>query len=138
MNMNRYTNTELAIIYFIYGLGNGNGHVAVRLCGETYPMRRQLNHQTFTWVHQNVASFRVMTDNMPINSEIDLGDYRDSVQYNSVDDETDENEDNNNESSKGSSNADAFFALETAMKWNEQQSELFPTTDAQENQRPCR
>ncbi|GFT12737.1 hypothetical protein TNCV_5094871 [Trichonephila clavipes] len=34
-----------------------------------------------------------------------------------VDDETDEDEDNNNnESSKGSSNADAFSALETAME----------------------
>ncbi|GFX28668.1 hypothetical protein TNCV_4860321 [Trichonephila clavipes] len=34
-----------------------------------------------------------------------------------VDDETDEDEDNNNdESGKGSSNADAFSALETAME----------------------
>ncbi|GFV94743.1 hypothetical protein TNCV_3864661 [Trichonephila clavipes] len=42
-----------------------------------------------------------------------------------VDDETDEDEDNNNnESSKGPSNADAFYALETAMEWYEQQSAL--------------
>ncbi|GFX15907.1 hypothetical protein TNCV_1062291 [Trichonephila clavipes] len=35
----------------------------------------------------------------------------------SVEDETDEDEDNNNnESSKGSSNADVFSALETAME----------------------
>ncbi|GFU60618.1 hypothetical protein TNCV_1730251 [Trichonephila clavipes] len=41
-----------------------------------------------------------------------------------VDDETDENEDNNNnESCKDPSNADAFSALETAMEWDEQQSE---------------
>ncbi|GFT82059.1 uncharacterized protein TNCV_3909921 [Trichonephila clavipes] len=47
---------------------------------------------------------------------------------NPFDDETDEDEDNNNnESSKGPSNADAFSALETAMGWNEQQSECCPT-----------
>ncbi|GFW79001.1 uncharacterized protein TNCV_214341 [Trichonephila clavipes] len=39
-----------------------------------------------------------------------------------VNNETDEDEDINNESSKGPSNADAFSALETAMKWYEQQS----------------
>ncbi|GFS72481.1 uncharacterized protein TNCV_2116261 [Trichonephila clavipes] len=44
-----------------------------------------------------------------------------------VDDEMDEDEDNNNESSKGSPNADAFSALETAMEWYEQQSECSPT-----------
>ncbi|GFU18753.1 uncharacterized protein TNCV_3003571 [Trichonephila clavipes] len=45
-----------------------------------------------------------------------------------VDDKTDEDEDNNhNESSKGPSNADAFSALETAMKGYEQQSECCPT-----------
>ncbi|GFW25632.1 uncharacterized protein TNCV_1308931 [Trichonephila clavipes] len=43
-----------------------------------------------------------------------------------VDDETDEDEDNN-ESCKGTSNADAFSALETAMQWYEQQSECCPT-----------
>ncbi|GFV67800.1 uncharacterized protein TNCV_3546021 [Trichonephila clavipes] len=41
-----------------------------------------------------------------------------------VDDETDEDEDNNNnESSKCPSNANRFFALETAMEWYEQQPE---------------
>ncbi|GFY19734.1 hypothetical protein TNCV_4649061 [Trichonephila clavipes] len=44
------------------------------------------------------------------------------VESDPVDDETDEDEDNNNESSKGSSNADAFSALETAMEWYEQQN----------------
>ncbi|GFX66952.1 uncharacterized protein TNCV_4180771 [Trichonephila clavipes] len=45
-----------------------------------------------------------------------------------VDDETDEDEDNNNkECSKGSSNANAFSALETAKEWYEQQSECYPT-----------
>ncbi|GFV42309.1 hypothetical protein TNCV_3165401 [Trichonephila clavipes] len=39
------------------------------------------------------------------------------AESNLVDDETDEDEDNNNESSKGPSNAGAFFALETAMEW---------------------
>ncbi|GFY01425.1 uncharacterized protein TNCV_850331 [Trichonephila clavipes] len=41
-----------------------------------------------------------------------------------VDDKTNEDEDinNNNESNKGSSNADAFSALETAMEWYEQQN----------------
>ncbi|GFX29559.1 hypothetical protein TNCV_4776311 [Trichonephila clavipes] len=43
-----------------------------------------------------------------------------------VDVETDEDEDNN-ESSKGSSNADVFSALETAMEWYEKQSECCPT-----------
>ncbi|GFX63105.1 hypothetical protein TNCV_1859371 [Trichonephila clavipes] len=37
-----------------------------------------------------------------------------------VDEEIDEDEDNNKESSKGPSNADAFYALETAMEWYEQ------------------
>ncbi|GFX32482.1 uncharacterized protein TNCV_2174001 [Trichonephila clavipes] len=44
-----------------------------------------------------------------------------------VDDVTVEDEDNNNESSKGSSNAGAFSALETVMEWYEQQSECCPT-----------
>ncbi|GFW36495.1 uncharacterized protein TNCV_1344561 [Trichonephila clavipes] len=39
-----------------------------------------------------------------------------------LDDETDEDEDKNNEGSKVPSNADTFFALETAMEWYEQQS----------------
>ncbi|GFU16090.1 uncharacterized protein TNCV_1300371 [Trichonephila clavipes] len=47
---------------------------------------------------------------------------------NPVDYETDEDEDNNNnESSKGPSNADAFFVLETAMEWYEKQPECYPT-----------
>ncbi|PRD21625.1 UNVERIFIED_CONTAM: hypothetical protein NCL1_51228 [Trichonephila clavipes] len=42
----------------------------------------------------------------------------------SVDDDTGEDEDiNNNESSKDPSNADTFFAMETAMEWYQQQSE---------------
>ncbi|GFU31712.1 uncharacterized protein TNCV_1175951 [Trichonephila clavipes] len=44
-----------------------------------------------------------------------------------VDDETDQDEDNNTESSKGPSNADAFSALEAAIRWYEQQSECYPT-----------
>ncbi|GFX31894.1 uncharacterized protein TNCV_3408091 [Trichonephila clavipes] len=43
-----------------------------------------------------------------------------------VDGKTDGGEDNN-ESSKGSSSANAFSALETAMEWYEQQSECCPT-----------
>ncbi|GFV19100.1 hypothetical protein TNCV_3223191 [Trichonephila clavipes] len=44
--------------------------------------------------------------------------------YDSVDEETDEDENNNNndESSRGPSNAEAFFALVAAMEWYEQQS----------------
>ncbi|GFS52169.1 uncharacterized protein TNCV_1105491 [Trichonephila clavipes] len=45
---------------------------------------------------------------------------------NPIYDVTDEHEDNN-ESSKGPSNADALFALETAVEWYEQQSECCPT-----------
>ncbi|GFU84927.1 uncharacterized protein TNCV_58661 [Trichonephila clavipes] len=48
-------------------------------------------------------------------------------EFDSVDAETDEDENKNNESSKGSSNADGFSALETAMEWYEQQSEGCPT-----------
>ncbi|GFS61388.1 uncharacterized protein TNCV_3105661 [Trichonephila clavipes] len=45
-----------------------------------------------------------------------------------VGDETDEDDDsNNNESSKGLSNADAFFALGTTIEWYEQQSEYCST-----------
>ncbi|GFU05487.1 hypothetical protein TNCV_3291281 [Trichonephila clavipes] len=42
-----------------------------------------------------------------------------------VDDEDEDN--NNNESSKGTSNADACSALETAMEWYEKQPECCPT-----------
>ncbi|GFW10341.1 uncharacterized protein TNCV_5096921 [Trichonephila clavipes] len=45
-----------------------------------------------------------------------------------IDDEADENEDNNKDkSSKGSSNAHPFSALETAMEWYKKQSECCPT-----------
>ncbi|GFU21848.1 uncharacterized protein TNCV_3283291 [Trichonephila clavipes] len=45
-----------------------------------------------------------------------------------VNDETNEDDhNNNNESSKGSTNADAFFTLETAMEWYEQHFEGCPT-----------
>ncbi|GFX28187.1 uncharacterized protein TNCV_15261 [Trichonephila clavipes] len=45
-----------------------------------------------------------------------------------VDDKADEGEENSsNESSKGPSHADAFSALETAIKWYEQPSECCPT-----------
>ncbi|GFY24688.1 hypothetical protein TNCV_1017341 [Trichonephila clavipes] len=48
---------------------------------------------------------------------------------NPVNDETDEDEDNNNNNgnSKGSSNVDAFPALETAMEWYELQLDCCPT-----------
>ncbi|GFU83525.1 hypothetical protein TNCV_4217851 [Trichonephila clavipes] len=75
MNMNRYTNSELVDIHFIYDLANGNGRFAVRLYGERYPTRRQPNHQTLARVHQNLAehgSFRATIDDTPINSEMDL------------------------------------------------------------------
>ncbi|GFX12926.1 uncharacterized protein TNCV_3659221 [Trichonephila clavipes] len=55
MNLNRFTNAELADIHFIYGLANGNRLVAVRLYGERHLTRWQPNHQTFTEVHQNLA-----------------------------------------------------------------------------------
>ncbi|GFV15400.1 transposable element Tcb1 transposase [Trichonephila clavipes] len=62
-------------------------------------------------------------------SDLRIGTIVTSVQEESnlFDDETDEDEDNNNESRKGPSNADAFSALVTAMKWYEQQSECCPT-----------
>ncbi|GFS61580.1 hypothetical protein TNCV_4312591 [Trichonephila clavipes] len=66
---------ELADTPFIYDLTNGNGHVGVRLYGERYPTRWQLNHPTLTRVHQNLAHhecFRAMIDDMPVNSEMDL------------------------------------------------------------------
>ncbi|GFV62114.1 uncharacterized protein TNCV_4109171 [Trichonephila clavipes] len=45
-----------------------------------------------------------------------------------VDDETDKDEGNyDNENSKGSSNANAFSVIETAMEWYEQQSKCCPT-----------
>ncbi|GFV32962.1 uncharacterized protein TNCV_1746041 [Trichonephila clavipes] len=54
--------------------------------------------------------------------------------------ETAEYEDNNIESSKGPSNADAFFALEIAMEWYEQQPES-PSTQLlllKRIRKPCR
>ncbi|GFV63195.1 hypothetical protein TNCV_2077271 [Trichonephila clavipes] len=55
MNMNRYTNTELADTHFIYDLAKGSERAAVRLYREINPTRRQPNHQTFTRVYQNLA-----------------------------------------------------------------------------------
>ncbi|GFU19736.1 hypothetical protein TNCV_3960841 [Trichonephila clavipes] len=75
MNTDRYTNTELADFHYIYGLANGNGRVAVRLYEERYPTKLQANHQTFTWVHQNLVeheTFRARIDDMPVNFEMDL------------------------------------------------------------------
>ncbi|GFX48686.1 hypothetical protein TNCV_407931 [Trichonephila clavipes] len=75
MNINRYTNTKLADIHFIYDLANGNGCVVVRLHEERYPTKRQPNHQTFTREHQNLAElgyFTATIDDTPINSEMDL------------------------------------------------------------------
>ncbi|GFV63148.1 hypothetical protein TNCV_3025771 [Trichonephila clavipes] len=73
--MNRYTNAELADIQLIYDLANGNGRVAVRLYGESYPTRRQSNHQTLTRLYHNLVehgSFRATIDDMSVNSEMDL------------------------------------------------------------------
>ncbi|GFV46952.1 uncharacterized protein TNCV_3033491 [Trichonephila clavipes] len=73
MNMSRYTNAELTDIHFICGLANVNGRIAVRLYGERYQTRRQINYQTFTRMHLNLVehlSFRARIDDMPFNSEI--------------------------------------------------------------------
>ncbi|GFW95002.1 hypothetical protein TNCV_1465001 [Trichonephila clavipes] len=75
MNINRYTNAELADIHFNYVLYDGNRRVAIRLHGERYLTRRQPNHRTFARVHQNLAehgSFRATIDNMSVKSEMDL------------------------------------------------------------------
>ncbi|GFT53130.1 hypothetical protein TNCV_4232591 [Trichonephila clavipes] len=67
MNMNSYTNSELADIHF-YELANGNGRVALRLYGKKYPTRWQPNHQMFTRLHQNLlehGSFRATIDDTP-------------------------------------------------------------------------
>ncbi|GFV36668.1 hypothetical protein TNCV_1033441 [Trichonephila clavipes] len=80
---------------------------------------------------QDFSGFQMLNDDEIVTSVQEESD--------PVDDEWDEDEDNNNESSKGPSNAVAFSALETAMKWYEQQSErcLNSTTAAQKNQRSC-
>ncbi|GFW28291.1 hypothetical protein TNCV_4639581 [Trichonephila clavipes] len=75
MNMNHYTNAEMADIHFINGLANGNGSVTVRLYGERYPTKWQPNHQTFARVHQNLVEqgfFKIAIDETPVNSEMDL------------------------------------------------------------------
>ncbi|GFS58852.1 uncharacterized protein TNCV_4271401 [Trichonephila clavipes] len=75
MNMNRYTKTKFVDIHFIYDLANGNGRVAIRLHWGRYTTRRQLSHQTFAWVNQNLAehvSFRAPIDDTPVSSEIYL------------------------------------------------------------------
>ncbi|GFU47870.1 hypothetical protein TNCV_4966841 [Trichonephila clavipes] len=75
MNMNRYTNSELADIHFIYDLVNRNGRVDVRLYGERYTTRWKPNPQMLTRMPQNLAehgSFRVMINGIPANSEINL------------------------------------------------------------------
>ncbi|GFU31323.1 hypothetical protein TNCV_8721 [Trichonephila clavipes] len=76
MNMNRYTNAELADIHFIYDLAKRNGRVAVRLYGERYPTRWPPNHQTFIRVQQNLVehgSFRATIDDTTVNSKLNLG-----------------------------------------------------------------
>ncbi|GFV32133.1 hypothetical protein TNCV_1674221 [Trichonephila clavipes] len=75
MNMNRYTNARLADIHLNHGIANGNGRVAVGLCGERYPTRWQTNHQTFARGHKNLVehgSFRSTIDGTTVNSEMDL------------------------------------------------------------------
>ncbi|GFT88940.1 uncharacterized protein TNCV_907221 [Trichonephila clavipes] len=66
INMNSYTNAELADIHFIHGLANGNGRVAVRLYREKYPTRRQPNHQMFARVHQNLETIRVTIEKQAV------------------------------------------------------------------------
>ncbi|GFU91282.1 hypothetical protein TNCV_4366271 [Trichonephila clavipes] len=71
MNMNRYTNAELADIHFLYHVGSGNGCVDVRLYGVIYLTRGQPNHQTFAQVYQNLAdhgSFGGTIDDTSVNS----------------------------------------------------------------------
>ncbi|GFU93265.1 hypothetical protein TNCV_1859961 [Trichonephila clavipes] len=63
--MNRYTKAELAYIYFIYRLANGN--TAFRLYGELYPKEQQPKAQNFAQVHQKLAkhgSFRSKVKDM--------------------------------------------------------------------------
>ena len=62
INMNRYTNAELADIHFIYGLADGNGRAAVRLYGERYPTRRQPNHHRVRSGASEHGSFRATTE----------------------------------------------------------------------------
>ncbi|GFV64121.1 RNase H domain-containing protein [Trichonephila clavipes] len=66
------------------------------------------------------CGFQMLSDNEIVTSVQEGSD--------PVNEETDEDKNNNdNESSKGSSNVDAFSALETAMEWYVQQSKCCPT-----------
>ncbi|GFU94717.1 hypothetical protein TNCV_3386061 [Trichonephila clavipes] len=75
MNMDRYTNAELADIHFNYEPANRNGRVAICLHWERFPTRWQSNAQTFAWVHQNLEehrSFRALFDDILVRYEMDL------------------------------------------------------------------
>ncbi|GFX47221.1 hypothetical protein TNCV_2747971 [Trichonephila clavipes] len=75
MNMDLYTNSEFEDIHCNYDPVNGNGHVAVRLRGERYPTRWQLNHRTFARVNQNLGehgSFRDTIHDTTVKFEMDL------------------------------------------------------------------
>lgn len=60
-NMERFSNSELADIHFIYGYCNGNARAAVREYQRRFPGRRLPHRMVFSRVHRNLVengSFR--------------------------------------------------------------------------------
>ncbi|GFW15746.1 uncharacterized protein TNCV_3582441 [Trichonephila clavipes] len=87
---------------------------------QSIPGVRESNEEDVdTWMACDAEDFRfqMLSDDEIVTSVQEESD--------PVNDATDQDEDNNNnESSKGPSNVNTFLALETAMKWYEQQSEF--------------
>lgn len=64
--MAMYTNAELADMYFIYGLADGNGRNVQRLYQQRYPTRCYPNRKTFEGIHRRLrehGTFQTATFN---------------------------------------------------------------------------
>ncbi|GFU43037.1 hypothetical protein TNCV_3141581 [Trichonephila clavipes] len=54
-NMRHFTSTELADMYLIYGLSEGNARAAEKLYHEKYAQTDAPNHRMFTNLHHNLC-----------------------------------------------------------------------------------
>lgn len=54
MDLDRFTNAELADMHLLYGLADGDGQAALRMYRERYPTRRVPHYQMFEQLHRNL------------------------------------------------------------------------------------
>lgn len=56
--MNRFSNAELAVMHYAYGVKDGNARDAVRMYLEHFPNRRQPSHVLFGQLHRRLREAR--------------------------------------------------------------------------------